>query len=95
MKFSFEVGEQEKHTVDFSYDTASTNVQIHVDGVLVASDSSVISFQLVKRYEFTVGKEERHAVVIERERPLIFPAFRAKTYRVFIDGKQVAQHVGH
>ncbi|MFG1840232.1 hypothetical protein ACGFH8_17495 [Micromonospora sp. NPDC049175] len=35
-----------------------------------------LSVELVKRYEFVVGQEERHSVLIEKQRNLLFAGFR-------------------
>lgn len=94
MKFSFDVGQQERHRVDFSFNQFFGNLSIHVDGVAVRLDFRFLSLNLVKRYEFPVGQQERHHVVIEHERKLLFAGFRPQKYRVFVDGQPVAQHEG-
>ena len=67
MQFSFNVGVNEKHRVDFSFDQFMGNVDILVDGQSAIKDFRMFSLSLTKRYEFTVGVAEQHAVVIENE----------------------------
>jgi len=94
MQFSFEVGEQERHRVDFSLNWFWGNVAISVDGKVVQTDQRIASITLIKRYELSVGDKEEHDVVIEMERKLLLAAFRARKYRIFVDGKLIAEHEG-
>ncbi len=94
MQFSFEVGEQEKHVVSFEFNQMLGNVSIKVDDREVASDFRLLSLSLVKSYEFVVGTHERHAVRIEKRRKLFLAGFRPQKYRVFVDGRLVAEHEG-
>ena len=70
MQFSFNVGVNEKYRVDFSFDQFMGNVDILVDGQSAIKDFRMFSLSLTKRYEFTVGVAEQHAVVIEKKRKL-------------------------
>ena len=94
MKFSFEVGEHERHRVGFSFNQFWGQVEILVDGESVRRDLALFSLNLVRRYAFTVGAAERHDVVIEKERKLFLAGLRAQKYRVFVDGKLVEEHEG-
>jgi len=85
----FEVGRQERHQVGFSFDRLSGNTKISVDGALVDTERAIFSVKLTKRYEFGVGQAEKHAVVIEKKRKLLFAGFRPSTYSVFVDGALV------
>ena len=49
---------------------------------------------LTTGWTIEVGQRERHVVRIEKERPRILAAFRANTYRVFVDGEYVKEYVG-
>jgi len=90
MKFSFQVGTQEQHQVDFSFDQFAGNLEIRVDGQPLVKDFQMLSLRLTKRYEFTVGSQEIHQIVIEKKRKLFLAGFRPQRYRIFIDG-QLAQ----
>ena len=90
MQFSFRVGTQEPHQVDFSFDQFVGNLEIRVDGEPLVKDFRMLSLKLTKRYEFTVGVQERHQIAIEKKRKLFLAGFRPQQYRIFIDG-QLAQ----
>ena len=90
MQFSFRVGVQEQHQVDFSFDQFIGNLEIKVDGQPVVKDFRMLSLSLTKRYDFTVGTHEQHHIIIEKKRKLFLAGVRPQLYRIFIDG-QLAQ----
>ena len=90
MQFSFRAGTHEQHQVDFSFDQVIGNLEIRVDGQPLVKDFRMLSLTLTKRYEFTVGVDERHQIAIEKKRKLFLAGFRPQRYRTFIDG-QLAQ----
>ena len=94
MQFSFRVGVQEQHQVDFSFDQFIGNLAIQVDGQPLIKDFRMLSLRLTKRYEFTVGTREQHNVVIEKKRKLFLAGLRPMQYRIFIDGKLVQTYEG-
>ena len=90
MQFSFTVGAGEQHRIEFSFDHFVGNLEIKVDGQPVVKDFRMLSLFLTKRYEFTVGVQEQHQIIIEKKRKLFLAGFRPQSYRIFIDG-QLAQ----
>lgn len=94
MQFSFVVGTNEKHQVDFSFDQMIGNLVIRVDGQPVVQDFRMLSLSLTKRYELTVGNQEQHQVVIEKKRKLFLAGLRPQKYRVFIDGALAQTYEG-
>jgi hypothetical protein len=94
MQFSFMVGVNEKHRVDFSFDQFMGNLQILVDGETAVKDFRMFSLSLTKRYEFTIGIAEQHNVIIEKKRKLFLAGLRPQQYRIFIDGQLVQTHEG-
>ncbi len=50
------------------------------------------SMKLKRQWHFSV---EDHAVIIEKERPLLLAGLRRQTYRVFVDGKLVVERSGY
>jgi hypothetical protein len=94
MKFSFLVGIQEQHQIDFSFDQMVGNLEIRVDGQTLVKDFRMFSLKLTKRYEFTVGSPEQHHIVIEHRRKLFLAGVRPQQYRVFIDGQLVQTYEG-
>lgn len=94
MQFSFMVGTNEKHQVDFSFDQSIGTLEIRVDGQPKVKELRMFSLSLTKRYEFEVGQDERHQVVIEKKRKLFLAGLRPQQYRIFIDGKLVQSYEG-
>ena len=94
MQFSFMVGLNEKHRVDFSFDQFMGNLSILVDGEAAVKDFRMLSLSLTKRYEFTVGEQERHDIIIEKKRKLFLAGLRPQQYRIFIDGQLVQTYEG-
>ena len=90
MQFSFTVGVNEQHRVDFSFDQGIGNLEIKVDGQTAIKDFRFASFSLTKRYDLMVGINEKHHVAIEKTRKLFLAGLRPMRYRIFIDG-QLAQ----
>jgi hypothetical protein len=88
------VGVNEKHRIDFSFDQFVGNLQILIDGQPEVKDFRMLSVSLTKRYEFTVGVEERHNILIEKKRKLFLAGLRPQQYRIFIDGQLVQTHEG-
>ena len=76
----------------FFFDKIWGRLSIAVDGQPVHRELRVASVDLVKRYQFTVGAEERHEVLIEKERKLLFAGFRPQRCRAYVDGQLVAEH---
>ena len=94
MQFSFTVGVNEKHQVDFSFDQFIGNVEIRVDGQPAVKDFRMLSLKLTKRYELTVGVNEKHHIAIEKRRKLFLAGLRPQQYRIFIDGNLAQTYEG-
>lgn len=94
MKFSFQVGTQEQHQIDFSFDQFAGNLEIRVDGQPLVKDFRMFSLRLTKRYEFSVGSRELHQIAIEKKRKLLLAGVRPQRYRIFIDGRLAQTYEG-
>jgi hypothetical protein len=94
MDFTLAVGTQETHDVHMHFNQWFGQVRIDVDGEDAAGDWRVFTLHKTRRYEFPVGREERHDVVVEKSRKGILGGFRDQTCRVLVDGEQVATYVG-
>ena len=94
MNFSFTVGNQEQHRIDFSFDQFMGNLEIKVDGQTAVKDFRSFSLKLTKRYELNVGVNEKHHIVIEKRRKLFLAGVRPQQYRIFIDGQLVHTYEG-
>src|SRR5690348_11165090 len=100
MKFSIEIGDKERHRVDYSRNWFTGNERLSVDGEVIASRSilslsNYVSLPLARRHDFTVGNSEQHTAAFEKERPLILAGFRPHTYRLFVDGSLVLERTGY
>jgi len=94
MQFSFTVGVNEPHQIDFSFDQVIGNLEIKVDGQTAIKDFRFASLKLTKRYELMVGVNEKHHVAIEKRRKLFLAGLRPQQYRIFIDGHLVQTYEG-
>ena len=88
------VGVNEKHQIDFSFDQFVGNLEIRVDGQTAIKDFRMLSLSLTKRYELTVGVDEKHHIIIEKKRKLFLAGLRPMQYRIFIDGQLVQTYEG-
>lgn len=100
MRFSLEVGDAERHRIEFHRGPMLGGVTITANGRVVGERSAAMpsthfNLDMVKRYELTVGTNEPHQVAIEHERPRFLAGFRRQTYRVFVDGRLAAEHYGY
>lgn len=94
MQFSFTLGVNEQHRIDFSFDQFWGNLEIKVDGQTVIKDFRMLSLRLTKRYDFWVGIEEKHHVAIEKRRKLFLAGLQPMKYQIFIDGHLVQTYEG-
>ena len=86
MKFTVEIGENEKQVIFFRFNKFWGNLKISVNGKTILKDVRMFSVNLVKQYEFKVGQTEIHNIRIEKIRPLIFAVFRTNDYKIYVDG---------
>lgn len=94
MQFSFEVGFEEKHVVNLDYNQMVGLLCISVDNREIIREQRMFSLSLVRKYEFAVGVDERHAVRIEKERKLFLAGLRNQKYRVYVDGQLIREYEG-
>lgn len=94
MNFNFVVGSDEQHRIDFSFDQFIGGLEIKVDGQTAIKDFRMFSLNLTKRYELTVGINEKHHILIEHKRKLFLAGVRPQQYRVFVDGQLVQTYEG-
>jgi hypothetical protein len=100
MRFTLEIGQRDRHRIEYYRNWFFGTERLLVDGELVASrsvlsSSNYVSFPLCRRYEFNVGNSEPHSVVFEKERPLLFAGFRPHVYRVLVDGTLIHEQRGY
>jgi hypothetical protein len=81
MKFSIEIGTNERHIIEFSFNQLLGRALLKVDGEVVFQKARWFSEPLKDRYEFQIGQFEPVRLRIEKERKLIV----GSKYRVFVD----------
>lgn len=87
LRFSFPVGETERHTVDCSFAQFWGNLTISVDCKPVIREWRVLPPRsLTREYRFTVGHTEAHEILIVKEQKRLYGGARPQICRVFIDG---------
>ncbi|MCQ4088392.1 hypothetical protein [Saccharibacillus sp. JS10] len=94
MKFFFEVGEQERHLIEFQFNQIWGNLSIKVNGEDCIKDFITASLELVKTYRFEVGYQERHDIRIDKIRKLFLAGFRKTKYEVYVDGVFFKEYEG-
>ncbi len=93
MKFNIEVGQEEKHNVEFSFHQLTGNLEIRVDGKVVVQSKRLINEPIRETYQLTVGEQEKTDVLIEKCRRPLFghrrrvwlnnPAWHKRPKRLF------------
>jgi len=92
LDFDLEVGEAERHRVYFHWNQFWGISEIDVDGRKVIRKARPFGFAITSRYRFTVGESERHEVLIEKKRPLLYAGFRPQVVRIFIEGQFLSEY---
>jgi hypothetical protein len=72
MKFSFEVGELEKHHVEFNFNQLYGTLLIRVDNKPVRRATRLLNEPIHETFDFVVGNAERWPVRIEKRRKPLF-----------------------
>lgn len=83
MKFSIEIGHNEKHLIEFSFNQLLGRSTMRVDGQEVFRKGRWFSEPRAEHYDFEIGQFEPVRVRIEKERKHLF----GSKYRVFIDDR--------
>jgi hypothetical protein len=91
MQLRFDVGDQKRHEVVFSFNKTTGWLVIKVDDVPIKRQLIVWSISLHRRWELTVGSQERHFVAIEKERKRVASFARPQVCRAYVDGTLVAE----
>lgn len=91
LKFSFAVGHDEQHRVTFEWQQTWGDATAWVDGQIVLKEQHPFGFKRVRRYEFSVGDSERHAVVVEKILRRFGRGLAKQDFRVLVDGHEVGR----
>jgi hypothetical protein len=81
-KYSFEVGEKEKHSLTVDHDWVMKRIHIELDGEKLADEYHYSP--LAKTFSFDVGNSEVHKVEVSLGR---FSYFKGREVKVLVDGK--------
>ena len=85
MKFSLEIGEVEKHVVEYEFNQLLGVLTIKVNQKAVKRHVRLFDEPLKELHVFVVGNEEKFSVKIEKERKLLF----GQKNRVFVNDRLV------
>ena len=91
MKFTIEVGEVEKHQVEFSYNQFTGRVLIKVDKQIIRNSVRLLNEPAHEVYRFVVGQMVRTDVRIEKWRKQLLGARNC----VYVDDRLLQVYEGH
>jgi hypothetical protein len=90
MKFAVEVGEREKHTIEFNFNQLLGRCVLTVDGRKVFARQRWFSEPVLDQYELEIGGRENVRLRIEKRRkPLV-----GSKYTVYVDDRLTQLHQG-
>lgn len=83
MKFTFVIGETEKHRIEYSFNQLAGRLVVKVNEQPVRRSVRLFNEPTFEVHDFTVGEQERHHVRIEKQRKQLF----GHRNRVFVDNR--------
>ena len=85
MKFSIEIGETEKHCIEYEFNQLFGALTIKVNDKPIKKHLRLFDEPVKELHVFVVGAEEKFSVKIEKERKLLF----GQKNRVFVNDRLV------
>ena len=85
MKFSLEIGELEKHTIEYEFNQLLGTLNIKVNDQQVKKHVRLFDEPIKELHVFVVGNQEKYDVKIEKERKFLF----GQRNRVFVNDRLV------
>lgn len=85
MKFSLEIGDSEKHTIEYEFNQFLGALTIKVNQKPVKKFIRLFNEPVKELHVFMAGEDEKVAVKIEKERKLLF----GQKNRVFVNDRLV------
>ncbi len=85
MKFSLEIGDAEKHVVEYEFNQLLGTLTIKVNDKPVKKHTRLFDEPVKELHVFVVGVQEKYSVKIEKERKLLF----GQKNRVFVNDRLV------
>ena len=98
MQFSFTVGNQEKHKVDYHFNQMWGKTTIKVDDKKVFSAFKLFKSPFSTKQEpvtFEVGDKEKHKVAIQQTTAPFMAGFFSVKYEAYVDDKLINTYDGH
>lgn len=90
MRFKIELGENEKHTVEYEFNQLLGRLTIKVDNQPVQQSVRLFSEPVRQEFTLTVGRFEVHSVRIEKQRKYLY----GQVNRVFINNRLTQLYQG-
>ena len=90
MRFKIELGEVEKHTVEYEFNQLLGRLSIRVDNKLVQQSVRLFSEPVREDFNLTVGDHEKHTIRIEKQRRNLY----GQVNRVFVNNRLTQLHQG-
>jgi hypothetical protein len=90
MKFCIEVGTEEQHVIEFSFNQLLGESVLRVDGKEVFRKKRWFSEPIVDCYDFAIGLFEPVRIRIEKQRKLLF----SSRYRVYVNNRLTQLYQG-
>ncbi len=97
MKFSFSVGDQEKHAITYNFNQLWGKLAVEVDGKNILETVQMLKSPLSTKQTttFEVGDKEKHNIKIDKNMSPLFAGFFPCKYEVFVDEKLVNTYNGY
>ena len=90
MRFAIDIGEVEKHRVEFNFNQLLGSTVIKVNGQEVQRKVRLFSEPVHEQHQVEVGKTERHTVFIRKKRKLLF----GQKFFVYVNQRLVKAFTG-
>jgi hypothetical protein len=93
--YQVEIGSEEQHVLDVSWDQVWGLMSVRLDGNEVVHRRHLFGLRRVRRYELSVGEREVHQVAVEKRKTLLVGGVRHQAIDVYVDGEKVdeARHL--
>jgi hypothetical protein len=89
VRYQVEIGDEERHVLDVSWDQVWGLMSIRVDGTEIVHRRHLFGLRRVRRFELSVGDHEVHKVVVEKRKTLLVGGVRHQAVDVLVDGEKV------
>lgn len=89
VRYQVEIGAEERHVLDVSWDQVWGLMSVRVDGNEVVHRRHLFGFRRVRRYELSVGEREVHKVLVEKRKALLVAGVRTQAVDVYVDGEKL------